>query len=388
MKLTEKTIEKRIKPTDTRQEIPDDLVRNLYFIIQPSGVRSWAVRYWLHGKGFKKTLGSYPALSLAQARDSAREDLLLVKRKINPLAKQHADPGTVASLVDEFLEKHVQRNCRPKSIKETTRLLTDKVLPRWKHTAAKDIARRDVIDFLDGLVDTPATANRTLAAVRRMFSWAVERDLLAVSPCAGVKPPGKEIARDRALDDRELAAVWKAASKIDWPFGPFIQMLVLTGQRRNEVASMCWSEIDLKAKTWTIPKEKAKNGEAHCVPLSAQAVAVLETVPRVVSCDFVFSTTGTTPISGFSKAKGEIDAMLPPKMAAWRLHDLRRTLATGMAKLGVDLPVIEKVLNHSSGSFAGIVGVYQRHKFEDEKRVALDKWAAHVVGLKRVAIAA
>jgi integrase len=388
MKLTEKTIE-RIRPTDTRQEIADHLVRNLYFIIQPSGVRSWAVRFWLHGRGYKKTLGSFPALSLAKAREMARADLLLVARKINPLAQQHADPGTVASLVEEFLEKHVQGNCRPKSIRETTRLLRDKALPKWKHTLAKDISRRDVIALLDGLVANPATANRTFAALRKCFNWAVSRDLLAVSPCAGVKPPAKEKKRTRFLTDRELTAVYRAAGELDWPFGPYIQMLILTGQRRSEVAHMQWSEIDLKSRTWVIPAAKAKNGSAHVVPLSAHAIAVLETVPHVDGTDLIFSTTGDTAVSGFSKAKRELDSMLPPKTVAWRFHDLRRTVATGLQKLGVRLEVTEAVLNHVSGSRAGIVGVYQLHDYSEEKREALERWGQHVAGLKkRTAIAA
>ena len=201
-----------------------------------------------------------------------------------------------------------------------------------------------------------------------------------------MKPLAKEVERDRVLTDRELAAVYRAAGEIGWGFGAMVQLLALTGQRRNEVAGMQWDELDLRAKTWTIPKERAKNAEGHIVPLSPQAVAIIEALPRIVGSPYVFTTTGTSCISGFSKGKAELDAMV--KLPAWRLHDLRRTVATGMAKLGVDLPVIERVLNHVSGSFAGIVGVYQKHKYQDEMRKALDAWAAHVAGLKRIAIAA
>ena len=166
-------------------------------------------------------------------------------------------------------------------------------------------------------------------------------------------------SRDRVLDDDELRLVWQAADKIGWPFGPLIQLLTLTGQRRDEVGQMQWSEINIKKQLWTLPRERVKTDQPHEVPLSTAAIGILKSLPR--SRGFVFSTNGRTPASGFSKAKRRIDALLPPDMAPWRLHDLRRTVASGMARLNINLPVIEKVLAHSSGSFAGIVGVYQRH---------------------------
>ena len=366
------------------------MLLGLYLLVQPSGAKSWAIRYRHHGKTFKKTVGQYPRLSLADARELARDDFKKLARGKNPADEKREEADTVGELIARFLEKHVAKQNRPKTREETTRYLTKVVLPKWGRILVTDISKRDVIALLDEIAEEhPVAANRCFAAVRKMFAWAVEKDILQTTPCIAVKRPGgKETARDRTLSDTELAAVYQAAGELGWPFGPFIQILALTGQRRNEVAGMRWSELDLRAKIWTIPKERAKTGEGHTVPLSSQAVAVLDGVPRIVESPFVFTTTGDTAISGFSKAKAEIDRMSPPKMPPWRLHDLRRTVATGLAKLGIDLPVIEKVLNHSSGSFAGVVGVYQRHRFEDEKRAALDAWAAHVVGLKRIKTAA
>ena len=178
--------------------------------------------------------------------------------------------------------------------------------------------------------------------------------------------------------------MWLAAAALGWPFGPLVQLLILTGQRLGEVAEMTWGEIDLAGKMWTLPKERCKNGRAHQVPLSPQALAILESLPRVDSeRGLVFTTNGKTPISGFSKARARLGAALPDA-PHWTFHDLRRSAATGMAALGVAIPVVERVLNHVSGSFGGIVGVYQRHGYFDERRDALDRWARHVEALASV----
>jgi integrase len=241
-----------------------------------------------------------------------------------------------------------------------------------------------VLEILDRVVDggAPIAANRVLAAVRKLLNWAVARDILQSSPCAGVKPPAAERARDRVLSDDELRLVWQAADKMGGTFGPLVKLLALTGQRRDEVAGLRHGELDLDARLWTLPPARTKNNQPHEVPLSAAALAVLESVPRVAGSPFVFTTNGgASPASGYSKGKRRLDALLPPDMPPWRLHDLRRTCASGMARLGINLPVIEKVLNHSSGSFAGIVGVYQKHSFADEKCAALEAWGRHVESL-------
>ena len=180
------------------------------------------------------------------------------------------------------------------------------------------------------------------------------------------------------LTDDELRLILRACDHLNEPFGALIKLLALTAQRRDEVGQMSWREIDLDARLWTIPKERAKNGIAHDVPLSEAAVSVLAGIRRIAgSRRLVFTTTGETPVSGFSKIKKRLDSALPDA-SPWVLHDLRRTAATGMARLGVSLPVVEKVLNHTSGSFGGVAGIYQRHHFADEKRAAMEAWANHV----------
>jgi integrase len=244
-----------------------------------------------------------------------------------------------------------------------------------------EITRRDVLSILDRVVDagTPILANRVLAAMRKLFNWALERDIISISPCAAVKSPAAERTRDRVLSDDELRTVLIAADRVGGRFGPLVRLLALTGQRRSEVAHARWEEIDIENRLWTLPSERVKNNRPHTIPLSGAVISILRAIPRGAS-PYVFTTNGTSPSEGFSKGKRRLDALLPD-MAPWRLHDLRRTCASGMQRLGINLPVIEKVLNHVSGSFAGIVGVYQQHSFSEEKKQALEAWGRHVESL-------
>ena len=279
-----------------------------------------------------------------------------------------------------FIERYAKANTKEQTWRESERLLATHVLPLWRACSVQEIARRDVVELMDAIVDrgAPVSANRTLAVIRRMFAWLVERGVLVTNPCTDVKAPTAEKSRDRVLTDDELAAVFRACESLNEPFGALIKLLALTAQRRDEVGQMSWREVDLNARMWTIPKERAKNGIAHDVPLSEASVTVLAGIRRITgSRGLVFTTTGETPVSGFSKMKKRLD-MAVPNAPPWVLHDLRRTAASGMARLGITLPVVEKVLNHTSGSFGGVAGIYQRHHFADEKRSALEVWSRHV----------
>ena len=382
--LTSKTIE-TIKPGSVRREIPDAHMPGLYLVQQPSGAKSWAVRYRSGGRPRKHTLGAWPAVDLKTARALGSKALRAAAEGRDPgreKAQARAKADTIATVAAQFIERHCKRSNRPRTARETQRLLDLHVLPRWRGRLVHEITRRDVLELLDRVVDSgrPIAANRVLSAVRKMFNWAVARDIIAASPCAGVKPPTAERSRDRVLSDAELCAVWLAADKVGWPFGPLVKLLALTGQRRDEVAGMTWKEVDAERRLWTLPPGRTKSNRPHEVPLSDAAIAVLESLPRIAG-EYVLTTNGTSPASGYSKGKRRLDALLPPTMPEFRLHDLRRTVASGMAGLGINLPVIEKVLNHSSGSFAGIVGVYQKHEFSDEKRHALEAWGRFVTDL-------
>jgi integrase len=293
-------------------------------------------------------------------------------------------PETFATVAHRFIERHAKLHTR--SWRATERILARDALPRWRNRPITSLAKSDVIALLDAVVDrgAPIMANRTLAAVRKLFAWCVERGTLEHSPCERVKAPGREVRRDRTPSDDELRQIWRAADERGYPFGRCIQLLILTGQRREEVAGMRWDELDEELTVWRLPATRVKNNTQHTVPLAAVVREILQGVPRFGS-DFVFTTTGTKPVSGFSAAKRRLDRAISPPLVPWRLHDLRRSAASGMARLGVSLPVIEKVLNHTSGSFHGIVSVYQKHSYLAEKKGALELWADHVVALSAAA---
>jgi integrase len=286
-------------------------------------------------------------------------------------------------VVEEFLDRHVRRSNRARTQEETERLFRLHILPRWRGRMIRDINRRDVIEMVDRVVDggSPVAANRALTVAKTFFNWCVSRDILTASPAQGVKPPTAEKSRDRVLDDAELKLVWEAAGQVGYPFGTMTRLLIATGQRRDEVAKMRWDEVDFGRRLWILPRERVKADRPHEVPLSTLALDILKAVPRLADSPYVLTTNGAAPSSGFAKNKRKLDGLLPAKMPPWRLHDLRRTCASGMARLGINLPVIEKVLNHSSGSFAGIVAVYQRHDFANEKRQALQTWGDFLTAL-------
>jgi len=381
--LTTRSVESA-RATDRRREIPDGLLRGLYLIVQPSGAKSWAVRYRHNGSTRKHTVGVFPAFDLAHARDAAAKALRAVQEGRDPgREKQQARsglPDTVGAVVAEFIEAHVKRKNRASSAAATQGVFRRHVLPHWRDRLIKSITRRDVHALLDRVIadGSPIAANRTFSAIRTLFGWALSRDIVETLPTAGVPRPAEERSRDRVLTDAELKAVWHAATAIGLPFGPLVQLLILTAGRRNEIANLRWSEVDLDLDMITLPAERTKNGVQHEIPLSAPAIAILKSLPRVNGSTFVLTTNGEAPSWDFGKKKRKLDALLPPEMPPWVLHDIRRTAASGMAKLGAPLSVIEKCLNHVGGNFGGIVGVYQRHEFSEEKLQAFDAWARHV----------
>jgi len=423
--LTVKRIE-NAQAGPTRQEIADGLLVGLYLLVQPSGAKSFAVRYRYAGQPRKLTVGAFPAITLEVARDIGAKALRAVAEGRDPATEKKAAKADAKkaeaeairgqrdlfeNVVREFVERHAMKNTREASWRETARIFgfrpdpddasklivikpqTGKpltLLQLWSGRKVQDITKRDVIALLDAVRDrAPIMANRNLAAIRKLFNWCVARDIVQVSPCFRIDPPAPERSRDRILSDDELRLVWKAADGDPSPFGPLVKLLILTGQRLAEIGGMRWDEIDLKDKLWTLPAERVKNGERHEVSLSDAAIEILTAMPRIKTTKgFVFTTTRDAAVSGFSRAKDRLDTAIKASLSDgaklpehWTFHDLRRTMASGMARLGIQLPVIEKVLNHSSGSFRGIVGVYQRHSFADEKRQALDAWARFVLSV-------
>ncbi len=388
---------KNLPIPDKRQEAPDGKISGLYLVVQPTGAKSWAVRYRADGKPRKLTLGAYPNIDLATARRRAQEVLGEVAGGKDPATakkdarharktEREAEDRRFNKVATSYVDRYVKREVGAAWGKEIERQFRVEIHPKLGHKHIGAITKSDVLDLLDEIVDrgSPITANRVHATLRQLFNWALDRDMIKTSPMPK-SAPAPEQARDRVLRDDEIRIVWRALELIGWPFGEIGKLLLLTGARRDEIAAGTWAEIDLDARTWTIPAARTKNGEAHEIPLSHTAVEILKDLPRIAGkSGFVFTTTGQSSVSGFSKAKRAIDAAAVEilkedrgvaALLHWTLHDLRRTVATNLQQLGVRLEVTEAVLGHISGSRAGIVGVYQRYKYTAEKRQALDQWA-------------
>lgn len=397
-KLTTAKVE-NLKPSATRQEVPDTLVAGLFLIVQPSGAKSWQVRYRTAGARRRMALGRFPILGLADARAQARDVLADVAAGGDPAAERRAEKAEriearlserdkVRELVGQFDKRHLSRLRSGKTVR---RELDRHVVAVWGDRDIHDIRKRDVIDLLDRIVDSgrEVTANRVRAYLGKFFSWCVERDVIDQSPMIGIKAPVLETARDRVLSDDEVRWFWEACEALGQPWGPLGQMLLLTGQRLGEVAAM--TEAEIEGNVWHLPAARVKNRRAHVVPLSCRVRAVLDGIERIDGAAYIHTTTGDTPVSGFAKGRDHIAAKMqeiaqrergaPVEIPHWTFHDLRRTAATGMARLGIPVRVTEAVLNHVSGTAAGIVSVYQRHDFAAEKAQALEAWSRFVADL-------
>jgi len=383
-----------LKPKAKYYEEPDGAVRGLKVAVQPSGTKSFILRYRNAARVYQKLTIGRVEIGLAEARKLANAARVEIANGRDPAADKQtakaearsvAEPprDLVETVVEMFIEEYAKVNLRESSLYETKRILNREVVCQWQGRLLSEIKRSDVNELLKRIVnrDSPIMANRTLAALRRMCGWAVEEEIIEASPCDGVTAKAPEKSRDRALADEELKAAWQGSQAIGWPFGAVIQLLILTGQRRDEVAEMRWAEIDFEERTWTLPRERVKNDQAHTVPLSDSAIDILKSLPKVEGrAGLVFTTNGVTPVSGFSRAKDRLDALMG-ETQHWTLHDLRRTFSTGAAELGVPIHVTEAILNHKSGTIKGVAAVYNRYSYHAEKRAALDAWGRYVDGV-------
>lgn len=400
-KLTAAAVE-RIRPDPGKRiEVPDAIVVGLYLQIQPSGRRSWAIRYRHQGRPRKHTLGSHPAMDLAQARDAARQALDQVARGGDPAGDKQAaraappppaavkEPDTVARIAGLYIEQYCKRHQR--SWRETERVLRREILPLWGDRLFVEISRADVNELLRAIVErgSPYMSNRTLAYLSRLWGWAVDEGYAETSPCDRVKKKGPEKKRDRILTDSEIGICWAAWERQGWPFGALQRLLLTSGQRLAEVAGARWDEIDLDERLWTLPRGRTKADRAHNVPLSPLALEIIGTLPRFAGCPFLFpaqrarkASPGLTAaevrrsgaVAGFSKAKAQCDRLLAAaghEMPAWRWHDLRRTCRSNLSRLRVPDHVAELTIGHA---VQGLRSVYDRFAYLDERRAALDAW--------------
>jgi integrase len=401
-KLTDLFVAKVAAPDKGRVEYFDTTFPALALRVTESGHKSWSLFYRNSGRLRRYTIGPYPAFDPAAARKAASSALRRLAEGIDPGEEKRVRRNAPKPLADDFasvareyLERQVKRNTAESTFKETARILAQDVIPEWGKRPIGSILRRDVSALIDRKAASGAEvqANRILARLRTLFGWVVEKDRLPANPCDGLRPPTKEKSRDRVLSDEEIRIFWRAGDELDWPFGPLFKLLLLTAQRRDEVASMEWSEINLDTGVWSIPREKAKNDHGHNVQLSVEALAIIKGLPRVAG-PYVFSTNGKTSVSGFSRAKERLDALMLAALKAaaaergedpeetalepWILHDLRRTATTGMAGLRVLPHVVDRILNHTSGTIRGVARVYNRFEYQDERKAALEAWGRAV----------
>lgn len=432
LKMTDATVQKTAAEPGQRIDYfdahPRDRQRGLVLRVSgsrdrdgnPKVTRTWAAMCRVRGstKLRRFTIGDYPGIGLGEARGRAAEIVGDARREgIDPLKERKqaarlaeiASKDTVTAVVEAYLAELTKRPKKkggmrsPRYIEETRRNFTNHVLPRWGALNVRDITRRDVGDLLEAVMEEGSkvkgrdgkrrtvpgggiAANRTLAAIRAMFNFAMRRGIIDATPVAMVEPPAEETARDRTLTAEEIRAIWNVAEEMSYPFGPYFRLALILGQRRSEVAGMRWRDLDLDDATWTLPAEQTKPGRIHMVPLPAAAVDIIKALPRKTCAvdgrtrpsPYVFTTEGDRPISGFSKAKPALDRAITKMrkgdaLEPWTIHDMRRTVATEMARLGISEFIVGKVLNHAA---QGVTGkTYNWHDYIAEKRHALEAWA-------------
>ena len=403
-----------LRPTQTSAVKYRMAAAGSILILQPKGKKSWAVRYRHDGQPRKLTLQGFPPL--ATARRLAAEAREQVGNRLDPAADKQATSRAQRAAADAairvedgfryFLANHTRkpngRAIRGSTKAETARLLGFRrdpanpgqwittgngVVRCWQKKKLQDVTKADVRALVNDLAKTtPVTANRTLAAVKSFFNFCVRNDILPASPCLGVPAPAPEGGgRERVLSDAELGALWRAAEQDGYPHGDMIRLLILTSCRRDEAREASWAEFDLDNAEWLLPGNRTKNGREHLVPLAPVALTIVKAMLRVGNGKHVFTLSGNRPIHGMSKVKKRLDATMAHEfgrtLERWTIHDLRRTAATGLQRLGVRQEVTEAVLNYASGTVSGVARIYSRHNYAAEKRVALEAWAQHVMTL-------
>lgn len=433
--ITKRTVD-AAKPAAKDHFVWDDDVTGFGLKVTPTGSKIYVFQYRIARPGEAErtpakryTIGKHGKMTPEQARTRAKELSALAEEGIDPrqrdldefAAQDEAERqarekariendlafSRVAALWLDYYEHEKAR--RPSSISLAKLVVNRYLAPALGDKPMPHIGRADLQPILDAIpVRRKGMRRAVFAYASVLFGWAAKRGDIAANPLTQMVKPEAPKSRDRVLTDGELAEVWNASEAIGAPFGPFFRLLILTGQRRSEVAGMGWAELDRTAATWTIPASRAKNGIAHIVPVATAMIAELDLIAASAKGDeekpeevtwpntsFVLTTTGKTPISGITKAKTALDAAITKArrgeedgeeqeadpMPAWRIHDLRRTLATGLQRLGIRFEVTEAVLNHVSGAKGGIAGIYQRHDWKEEKRSALDAWARHVAAI-------
>jgi integrase len=390
MRLTKANVAKLKMPEGKTDHIEfDDDLAGFGIRLRYGGKRTWLAQYRVGSKQRRLSLGSTEILDAEEARRRARSALSKVNLGADPqIERANARikaSVTIGATVESYLARREGR-LRPNFLADVRRYLRVHWAPLHEvavHSVTRSMVAARLAEIATG--NGLYAANRARAALSAFYSWAIGEGLANDNPVVGTNKPVDEISRDRVLNPDELRLAWRLAGAGD--FGAIVRLLTLTGQRREEVGGMLWSELDLDAALWTIGKDRTKNGIQHDVPLSPPAVAILRDVPRRDDRDFVFGSSNG-PFQGWSNAKAALDARMAAalkaergdgaKLSPWRLHDIRRTVATRLGDQGALPHVVEAILNHISGHRAGVAGVYNRAIYTAEKREALNRWGALV----------
>jgi integrase len=373
--LTELAI-KKAKPADKRYDLFDASVRGLGLRVAPSGTKSWFMMRRFKGRMVRSTFGRYPELTLANARLKAPD---VLSDMSEGLIKGQRGTDLFKVVLDEWLAKDQAKN---KSVHQVKVAMYRHALPAFGPMPVSSITKRDVNKLIDKIVEagSPVAANRVLAFTKRFFSWCKERDILELSPAETIKSPSREKIRDRVLTLNEIKDIWTACDQIGYPWGPIFKLLLLTGARLREVSQASWSEISIADGTLDLPASRTKNKRPHQIQLSDQAQNIIQTLPRVEGQTLLFTTNGTTAVSGFSKVKKRLDTI--SGVADWRFHDLRRSFAThSTERLGISPVIADKILNHVTGQVRGVAAIYQHGEYLEERRTALQGWGTFIEGL-------
>jgi integrase len=389
---------------DSEVMLWDDRIPGFGLKTTPTGVKTYLFQYRLGGRAGRTrrfTIGKHGAITADAARKEADRLATLVRQGVDPQQEKQDNARRAIDLAfkpyaETFIEDCLKVRWKA-SHKDGEALLRRYVIPVLGNKPLPDINRADIKAVLKPVARKVATCRNLFAVLRRLFRWAVSEGDLTISPITGMEPPPLPVKRDRVLSDAELRLVWQASGTLGYPFGPLFRLLIVTGQRLEEVSGLTWAELDRDGSKWNLPADRAKNGNASVVHLSVLAIGELDALAKRRGRSdgwpkrgLIFTTTGETSVSGHSRGKRRLDREVAelaaeeddlPPIEHWRLHDLRRTFATGMQKLGVRFEVTEAILNHVSGSKSGVAGVYQLHDWGPEKKTALQAWSDHISAL-------
>jgi integrase len=380
--LTDRVVQ-QAKASRVRVEMADAVVPGLYLIVQPTGAKSWAVRYRIGRRTRKLTLpGRYPVLALAKAREAARMALEGITEGQDPAAAKRAGTpadDTLAAYIALYRERHVT-TVRSGTAANINREL-ERLQEAWPGRALRSISKKDLVAVIDKAMKRgPSAAVTAWKVAKAFFAWCEAREDDFANPARSIRKPAKEKSRDRVLDDAELKLTWEAADTAGGAAGALVKLLILSGARRNEMTELARDEITPDAIE--LMGNRTKNGMQHTIPITPMIRHVLDSLP----------TTGKFVLNGADRPFGDHSGAkekVAPAIQPWTLHDLRRSFASGLQRLGVAPHIVELALNHRTGTFSGVAGIYQRHRYAREVREAFELWSQHIEALaKRKAVAA